>query len=88
MAPSYNAQQVPGTVGNYQPLVTGMPYSGYCDGALPSDFGVVPIGNNGLSAGDQFVVTSGVEEYEALYVKNQSSSSDQYTSCAFVARTV
>lgn len=87
--PAANSLQVPslGTA-RYQPMIKGMPYCGYCDHTLPADFGVVPIDTNGLAPGDKFVVQSGVEEYEALIVRNQINSDSFRTSGAFVARIV
>ena len=86
--PTANDYQVPSLgTDKYQPMIKGMPYSGYTSHTLPEDFGVVPIGTNGLSAGDKFVVQSGIEEYEAITVRNNNGS-DSYTSGAFVARII
>ena len=85
--PTATDNQIPSLTDDYMPMIKGMPYSGYTTHTLPADFGVVPISTNGLSAGDKFVVSSGVEEYEALTVRNHSGSG-VYTSGAFVARIV
>jgi hypothetical protein len=74
---------------NYNPVVTGLPYSFYMtNSAMPADFAVAPhYLNNTLAPEDTFVVTAGVEEYEVLACGNNSTANTT-ASMAFLARIV
>lgn len=79
----------PAYTANYNPVITGVPYSFYMTNSqLPSDFGIIPTyANNTLAPGDTFVVTAGVEEWEIL-IRSNASGITTAASIAFGARTI
>lgn len=87
--PNGNSTANPAYSSNYNPVVTGVPYSFYVtNSTLPADFGIIPhYTNNTLAPEDTFVVTSGTEEWEILKSVN-SSQAVNGCSIAFAARIV
>jgi len=89
LIPNAVASGNPAYTSNYNPIVTGVPYSFYMNNSqLPSDFGIIPTYvNNTLGIGDTFVVTAGVEEWEILLRLNGSGANTS-ASMAFGARII
>ena len=73
---------------NSSPIVHSLPYTPYLADPLPSDFGITfHYATNTFAAGDTFVVTAGVEEWEVLSFSSNASAING-ASPLFLARMI
>lgn len=89
LLPNALSSNNPAYAANYNPVVTGIPYSFYMQNSqLPSDIGIIQTyANNTMAVGDTFVVTAGVEEWEILAFRNNSFANTS-ASVALAARVI
>jgi hypothetical protein len=87
--PIYEASVNPAFSSDVNPVHTCLPTSFYMTNSnMPSDLGIIfHYANNTMIAGDRFIVSAGVEEWEILRVANNSTALTG-ASAAIVARVV